>query len=259
MATTQSSLRRFSLGAIHSTDKPPYERVNLWQLQTPVDTPETVASRRLFIPDNRSWKVAVNGILSLLSDANYWRENIIAGITPEQAASAANTMFEDYLHSEGWMIGTIVPYITTETPQYTLACNGATYNRVDYPELYARLGSPFVVDSDTFTVPDLRQKVVVGAAVASGYTVGAIGGESEHTLSELEIPSHSHIDAGHGHLYTNAIPSVTIDALGVPLPSAVPGVSTTATGFASIQPTGGGQAHNNMQPYVALNYAVYYK
>lgn len=243
----------------YSPDDPaPYD-CQAWPIQTPGSLPTQVNSRRLFIPDAVDWKAIVNGALWALTQPEYYRENEIAGITPVEAARRAFDMFWDYADSEGWMIGTIVPYMTNKKPPYTLDCDGTTYNRVDYPELYAKLADAFIVDADTFIVPDLRQNVIVGAAGVSGFNPGEVGGEAEHTLSIAEMPAHAHTDAGHTHTEGIALPSATVEAIGVPFPSAVPGAGVTGAGFASIQPTGGDLPHNNMQPYVALNFAVYYR
>jgi microcystin-dependent protein len=44
---------------------------------------------------------------------------------------------------------------------------------------------------------------------------------------------------------------------GAPAPSAIPGVSITGSSSISIDNTGGGQSHNNMQPFRSLRYAIW--
>lgn len=50
------------------------------------------------------------------------------------------------------------------------------------------------------TTPDLRDRFVVGSGLS--YSVDDIGGENTHTLTTLEIPSHTHVvtDPGHNHI-----------------------------------------------------------
>lgn len=144
------------------------------------------------------------------------------------------------------MIGYIMPYITESPPPNVLACDGATYNREDYPELYDALASVFIIDADTFKVPDLRGRTIIGAGDGSGLTsrnVGDMEGEETHQLSEDELASHSHTIQ-----YT--ITTLVLEPGEVTALTPVP-LLTAFTGD-----TGGDDPHNNMQPSYALNYGV---
>lgn len=156
------------------------------------------------------------------------------------------------------LAGTIIPYITANPPPYTLPCEGGTFSREDYPFLYAVVDPVFQTDADHFILPDLRGRTVVGSTALAGYGLGDAGGESEVTLGIPQMPSHTHTDSGHTHAEGIAVPALHTIIPPDLFPSAVPGIGSTAPGFAIIQPTGGGLPHNNMQPYVALKYAVFY-
>jgi len=139
------------------------------------------------------------------------------------------------------MIGMIFPLVTLDPPPNVLPCDGSTYLRADFPELFAVLDTPFIVDADHFTVPDLRGKTIIGAGGV--YNNADTGGEESHTLDVSEMPSHSH-----------TIP-LTTTTLAVE-----PGEVTVLTPIpiltANTGDTGGGGAHNNMQPFFALNYGI---
>lgn len=79
---------------------------------------------------------------------------------------------------------------------------------------------------------ELHGLVTIGQGV--DYPVGGYGGSKTHTLTINEIPSHDH-----------DIPKATSDTDGLALS---PG--TNASGFIKTATKGGGQAHNNMQPYL---------
>jgi microcystin-dependent protein len=98
--------------------------------------------------------------------------------------------------------------------------------------------------STTFNLPDLRQRVPVGyksADTVSGY-MGQNGGEQTHVLTISEMPAHDHTGS-----YAAGSPSGTgLTANG--------GNAGTHTDAAVSQ--GGGAAHNNMQPYITMNYII---
>jgi microcystin-dependent protein len=135
------------------------------------------------------------------------------------------------------MIGQVIMLATSQLPDNVLLCDGAEYNKNDYPELYAIL-YPTLLGRDTFNTPDLRDRFVLCEGVTP---FGETGGEAEHTLTIAEMPTHT-------HEYTTALPSVS--TVVVPdEPSAVPSPAVTA-------PAGGNQAHNNMPPYYALIFGI---
>jgi len=139
------------------------------------------------------------------------------------------------------MIGMIFPLVTIDPPPNVLPCDGSTYLRVDYPNLYDVLDTPFIVDADHFIVPDLRNRTIIGAGDL--FSNADIGGESTHTLDVSEIPSHDH-----------TIP-LTTTTLAVE-PGEVAVLSPVPLFTANTGSTGGDGSHNNMQPYYALNYGI---
>lgn len=143
------------------------------------------------------------------------------------------------------LVGYIQPYITTNPPDNTIPCDGGTYNREDYPLLYAVLDAVFIVDADTFTTPDLRGSVILGAGTigARTFALGDTGGEYEHQLSEDELASHSHTIQ-----YT--ITTLVLEPGEVTALTPVP-ILTAFTGD-----TGGDVPHNNIQPYGVVKYCV---
>jgi microcystin-dependent protein len=144
------------------------------------------------------------------------------------------------------MIGYIIPYVTQDPPPNVLPCDGASYLRVDYPNLYAALDPFFITDADNFTVPDLRGRTVIGAGDGTGLSSRAVGdeaGEELHQLTTGELASHTHSIP-----LTTSLPAQA--GVGFAGDVTVP-IVTSNTGSA-----GGDQAHNNMQPFYTLNYGV---
>ncbi len=123
--------------------------------------------------------------------------------------------------------------------------------------LYALCGNTYGGDGVTnFALPDLRGRVPVH--MGDGYTRGQRVGEPTHTLTSAEMPTHTHTVAASSLPADLTAPADnmqfatfsdvpyfcnSVNAPQVPTPGA----------FGS---AGGGQAHENMQPYLTLNFCV---
>jgi len=208
---------------------------------TPDTIPTAAICRRLVIPDDLGIIIAVTGALDLLGQPENWEQH--GAITPDEISEAMRDMLWSYLN-EGTvcMIGAIIPFATADVPDNALACDGAEYARDDYPELYSVLDTVFIIDADSFVVPDMRNAVPIGMGIT--WDIGDTGGEVEHTLTVAEMPSHA-------HTYVPPVFNVDIEAPGAPDPIAAGIGLPTNTGD-----TGGGDPHNNMPPFVALRYCI---
>lgn len=176
-------------------------------------------------------------------------------------------------------VGTVSMFAGSSAPGGYLLCDGAAYNIVDYPDLHTVIGTTYgSAGAGTFRVPDLRNRNAVGAGSRS---IGATGGAETHTLTTSEIPSHSHTG-------TTGTASITgsIDGIAESFNStgSASGVFTKYTGYGSwatpdatdggdtggvtmdashshtftTNSTGGGNAHNIMDPYLILNFIIKY-
>ena len=91
-------------------------------------------------------------------------------------------------------------------------------------------------------------------AAGNSYSAGTTGGEATHTLTQTEMPSHTHTQEAHAHrlhIWFDAAATgskVNTPASTSPLSKA----SFTDSLAPKINSTGGGQAHNNMPPYLAV-------
>lgn len=140
------------------------------------------------------------------------------------------------------MIGAIIPLAIETFPEYVLPCDGSTFQRADYPDLYKILDPSLVLDSDNFITPNLQGRFLL--ADGNGYSFAGIGGEDSHTLTVSEIPSHS-------HEYTPPIGNVDLEAPGAPDILAAGVGLPTQTGN-----EGGGNSHNNMPPFYVVKYGI---
>ena len=141
-------------------------------------------------------------------------------------------------------------------PDGYLWCDGASYPTTgDYKTLFEIIGTRYNQADDmanTFRVPDMRGRVGVGKDEDTFDTLGKAGGEEKHGLTVEELPSHDHVKAPGG--YTTPASVAQVDPRYWYYPSgAIPTPGALKTGA-----TGGGQTHNNLQPYLVCNYIIKY-
>lgn len=150
--------------------------------------------------------------------------------------------------------GTVIAKASSTTPTGYLPCDGAAYPRADYPALFADIGIVFGAGdgSNTFNVPDLRGRTIIGAGTGTGLTARTLGtavGSETHTLTTAEIPAHTHPFTTYS----------TGGATAVSVQNSTRDATAADTNLGGVgNNTGGGGAHNNIQPSLVLYYFIKY-
>ncbi len=164
--------------------------------------------------------------------------------------------------------GSIQMYAGNAVPQGWLLCDGSAVSRSAYAALFAAIGTTFGNGdgSTTFNLPDIRGRVAIGrnSSDSDFNSIGETGGEKEHMLTIDEMPSHKHDlygeeddlddDARGRGIYSDDGNYHGIIGAG----SGIWGASDSAGRENYIASTGGDQPHNNLQPYIVLNYIIKY-
>jgi microcystin-dependent protein len=151
-----------------------------------------------------------------------------------------------------------------------LVCDGRAVSRNIYSDLFSVIGTSFGAGdgTTTFNLPDVRGRVTGAIGQGSGLTNRALGarvGAETHTLTASEMPSHNHSINDPGHTHTlgdipigNQGTDNAFNSTQAADNDRYTGTtSNSATGI-SINSTGGGQAHNNMQPTIFLGNVFIY-
>lgn len=94
-------------------------------------------------------------------------------------------------------VGTVVSYAGSAAPRGWLVADGSSVSRSTYPELFAAIGTMYgAADGSTFTLPDLRGRVVV--AVGSNGDVATLG-QNDGAAESSRSPLHTHSVPAHAH------------------------------------------------------------
>lgn len=149
----------------------------------------------------------------------------------------------------------LVPY--DFAPQGWALCNGQLLPIAENTALFSLLGTTFGGDGQTtFALPDLRGRVPVGTGQGGGlqnYALGELGGVETVTLLGNQVGAHSHsvnVSSKHADSQT---PVNNFVAEGGHFQTAADGSTMNAGMIAN---GGGSQPHDNMQPYLTLNYCI---
>ena len=150
-------------------------------------------------------------------------------------------------------VGTVLPYAGKTVDLPWVPCDGRWYAREELPELYEMmLADAFPYGGDAtqgrFAVPNLAGRTVIGSG--HGYEVGAPGGEHQVTLTEDQMPKHSHQSLLEAFVFgdlhgAQGVPGSDNTSGGDTVPFWLPGTEA-----------GGDEPHNNMQPYLPMSYII---
>lgn len=135
-------------------------------------------------------------------------------------------------------------------------CNGQLLPINQNQALFSLLGTTYGGNGQTnFALPNLQGRVAVGSGLNSGqgYQLGQTAGEYTHTLTSSEMPMHTHA-ATIGGAPTTASPVGA--RLAQPGKAAFAAAPSTAMAPIGVTPVGGGQAHTNTAPYLAISFII---
>lgn len=170
-------------------------------------------------------------------------------------------------------VGEIRIFAGSFEPAGWMFCSGQLLPISEYEVLFQLIGTTYGGDGqETFALPNLQGRVPIHMGTGpdgTTYQLGEVAGTESVTLTTQQIPVHNHGAAGRitipvrgdspGHLSDPANAAIAVSPgkkffskvespSGVMAPLDMPGAVTNVTG--------GSQPHENMQPFIAVNYII---
>lgn len=237
-----------------------------------------------------------------------------AAITLGTLLAGANYSFVYYAASAAWIVrgaggaskfvGEVFEFAGSTVPALSLLCYGQAVSRTTYAALFTAISTTYGAGdgSTTFNVPDDRGRVVAGkddmggvsadrltaqSGGLNGDTLGATGGAETHTITEAQLPAHTHgagslaaaSDGAHEHFIFKSGSLAALSASNYPATSSGgtgdenyiimgqgsepdAGKSSTHSGHThdvtgATGSIGSSTAHNNVQPTIVRNKCIF--
>jgi microcystin-dependent protein len=158
-------------------------------------------------------------------------------------------------------IGEIRMFAGNFPPAGWAFCDGQLIAISENDALFTLIGTIYGGDGEeTFALPDLRARIPIHQFQGSGLSariIGETGGTEQETLTIQQIPNHSHAFLASTDPGVAITPSGGLLGAGAsinifrPTPPAA-----TPMDAASVTPAGGSQPHDNMHPFICINYII---
>lgn len=141
-------------------------------------------------------------------------------------------------------------------PKGWALCNGQLLPINQNQALFSLLGTTFGGNGQTtFGLPDMRSRTPI--SFGNGHTLGERAGTETVTLSLAEMPAHSHfVGANNGTTGNVTSPIGNFFSNSAPPNIYTNGPAATSLPANTVSQVGGSQAHNNLQPFLTINFSI---
>lgn len=164
-------------------------------------------------------------------------------------------------------VGQIMTFAGSFAPEGWVMCDGSLLSISQFQALYSIVGTTYGGDGqNTFGVPDLRGRMIVGAGNGPGlgnFVLGQRAGATSVTLNQSQMPAHTHQLYGMGSQGTSASPAGDFSAVtpgsGGPPPTsyASPSDGTpVAMAGGAVGSVGGSTPVSTVSPYTCINHVI---
>src|SRR5688572_23777976 len=145
-------------------------------------------------------------------------------------------------------------------PNGWMFCDGATIPISENDALFILIGTTYGGDGEeTFNLPNLQSRIPIHQGTGAGGVLrqmGEMAGVESVTLTTQQIPIHNHALLASTDTGTAINPLGGILGAGASVQTFRPAAGNSAANSQSITPVGGNQPHDNMQPFLCVNYII---
>lgn len=140
-------------------------------------------------------------------------------------------------------------------PKGWAQCNGQQMPINQNQALFALLGTTYGGNGQTtFALPNLRGRVPI--SFGNGHTLGEAAGSTSVTINQQTMPQHLHFAQGTSNSSGNVATAANALLAATNVTVYGPAAALVALDPASVTNVGGSQPHNNMMPYLTLNFII---
>jgi microcystin-dependent protein len=146
-------------------------------------------------------------------------------------------------------------------PNGWMFCQGQSLPISENEVLFQLIGTTYGGDGQsTFNLPNLagRTPVHMGTNSATGttYQIGEMAGVEQVTLSAAQTPTHNHPMLASTNTASGQLPTGNVIGKSTAVDLFINAQPSTALNNQAVTPVGGNQPHENMQPYLCINYII---
>lgn len=153
-------------------------------------------------------------------------------------------------------VGEIRMFAGTYAPVGWAFCDGQQLAISENDVLYTLIGTTYGGDGqETFNLPDLRGRLPVHQQL-NVFQLGQMAGTEEVTLTTQQIPVHNHAFLATTALAIETGPAGNVPAQGTSIQLFVEDAADVQMAPAMLAPTGGSQPHDNMHPFLVVNFII---
>ena len=152
-------------------------------------------------------------------------------------------------------IGEIRLFAGNFAPSGWMYCNGQLLQISENETLFNLIGTTYGGDGQsTFALPNLQSRVPVHQG--NGYTFAQMAGVETVTLTANQLPSHSHAPQGNSGSGTLNNPANNVWAAAASAKQFTDQAANSVMNAAAMTSSGGSQPHDNMVPYLTVNFII---
>jgi microcystin-dependent protein len=157
-------------------------------------------------------------------------------------------------------VGEIRMFAGNFPPVGWMFCEGQPLPISENDVLFQLIGTTYGGDGQsTFNLPNLASRFPMhmgSGPDGTTYQIGEMAGTEQETLTTQQIPTHTHAMLGSTDTATSSVPTDNVIGKSTAVDALINAQPSTALNNQAVSPQGGSQPHENMQPFICINFII---